>query len=534
MKHRSFWWLPLSALLMLWTFSSTLTGCPQSSGTEEIAQDSGPVETKPEPQPEPQVEQAGKPPKGVGADCVQGPRGNNCDTSESPMLCLAVNSTKSVCYENCTATGKCMDPNEKCITATSDGLRGCYILASKGETCGVAIRTRCDEDLVDPPVFCIEGKCTERPQEGWDLGQACLPPRGNEQSDCKTGLICTELAKNDYRCFKKCEADTDCPNGEVCWDEPLNKKVCLIGSKEGGPCDRNKRQFCKSDDPANYPLSCRNDKCESTVSYVKLGEKCRKDIDPSKKQGDCEPGLYCLGVSEFEARCHKPCQASTECPSGEVCVTHPNYPNDPEKACVIPVKLGETCNLLDRKYCHSGTDQILRCKLPENQNAGTCIEVKVGDACVNASECGPMICVPFSATNLYCLFPCNPNNPTCPGNGTCAAFGDMGMPPFACIPNGPKKLDQPCKALKAEGANIDTSELCEGSLLCAVPQGAAGGVCYETVPGCTATACQGAVQRVCIPIQNGGLCAKDCSAGSGQTCDGGTTCTDFQQAKICL
>ena len=518
--------------LCLLVFSSTaLTGCPNTPPpSEEVAQDATSNEPTPEPQPEPTPETTDQPPKGVGLDCLSGPRGNDCDTSESKMLCLPVTATRSICYENCSDSLKCRASDETCLVVNQDGQRACFKRANKGEACGIAIRARCDEDLVTPPVFCVEGKCTERPAGGWDLNQSCTPPRGNEQSDCKDGLICVELASRDYRCLKKCAANSECPQGEVCWDEPLGKAVCLIGSAEGGSCERNKREFCKSDDPVNYPLTCRNAKCESTVSYVDIGEKCQKNIDPTKTQGNCKPGMLCLGVSSFESRCHYACE-NDRCPvGGEVCVTHPNISGDPLRACVLPIAKDQACNLTERKYCHSGTSQILRCKRDEGKDEGICVEVKVGDGCINNDTCGSMRCIALTATNLYCLVPCDPNRPNCPGNGICQQWGQNG--PFACFPVGPQKVDQPCKGLDTSGVNLDTSQLCESPLSCiAFTQNDPRGVCYRTVTGCTADACQDSVPRVCLAVQGGGICARDCS--NNQSCETGTVCRQVQQSQIC-
>lgn len=504
--------------------AASVTGCGNPAPAEEITVDATPEKTpEPEAQAEVVVETVPKPPVGAGKDCVQGPRGNDCPKDEATMHCFAVTSTKSICFENCLATNKCLDPTEECRVANKAGQKACYKAAKQGEACSLDQRIRCEEDYADPPIYCIAGKCTQRPSGGWDLGQTCTPPRGADQSDCKAGLSCVELASNEFRCLKACTQESDCPTGETCWDEPLGKKVCLIGAKENQSCERLERRFCKSDDPKNYPLECTKGKCTSTVSYVKLGEICKKDIDPTKVQGNCEPGFICLGVAEFEARCHKACDKDP-CPSGETCIDHPNINGQPLKGCILPAAKDGDCDLTKRTFCIGAGTQILRCK------DAKCIEIQIGDGCKNDIECGPLKCTFLSATNGYCLVPCNPQAPQCPGNGTCQSFGQNG--PFACIPTGPKKSDENCAALQAGGDKLNVGAYCQGGLIClsGFAQNNPAGVCVNPVVGCQAGAC--AAGRVCVPLQNSAVCAKDCSQDPAVCSAPDTACLDIQQLQV--
>ncbi len=492
----------------------------QETTVEKVSKDAGTIhETIAEKTPT----EKKQPPPGVGKACISGPRGHNCP-SQTALACLVISSNQGICVENCTATDTCTLDSEICYEY-NNGYKACFKMANLGEKCSLKDRTVCRGESVDPPEYCIKGVCKARPKDGWNIGDDCSPPTG-EQSDCKKGLLCISLSKSLHQCLQKCEKDSDCPSGETCWAKPLGYKVCVIAAKVGEKCDRLERRFCKAKDAA-HPVICHQGKCKMKSDYNQLGEDCKQDFDPTKVRGSCDVGMVCLGVAHFKSICHKACKSDSDCPSGEKCALHPND-GKPIKACIIPATKGQTCNLVKRKLCLGQAKQILRCKPnKEDEPEGKCVEVNAGDACEIASDCGPMVCSKVG-DKRYCFIPCDPKNPQCPGNGACVDKDGVTV----CMPTGPKKLDEPCTVLQGGGAKLNTSNLCVGGISC-IPfkKGSPAGVCMKPVAQCTQGACPAG--HICIALKNGGLCALDCSKNTA-VCKPGTKCAQINKiGKIC-
>jgi len=486
------------------------------------------------PEPQPEVVQEAVPeemtvhPK-VGQSCRRGPNGDTCD--EKFLLCVPVSNTASICVQNCTSDGRC--PKGEICRIAHQGFKACIKVVKAGEKCDKSKRLHCAEDFADPPEYCIGGTCKKQPKEGWGLGERCTEPRsGSKQSDCKKGMVCLPLVKGDFRCLQACNANADCPKGEVCWDEPLGHKVCLVPAKEKEVCDRAKRRFCKSDDPQNKPLECKEGKCESKGDFKKEGDFCKVGFGADKR-GNCRADLWCVGVSEFKAICHKPCKANSDCKSGEECLMHPNYvtadKTNPVPVCVVPRTKDQDCDIMKRKLCKNTSSMYLKCK------ESKCVQINIGDGCKTPADCGSMSCVPIDGNQpdiKYCLLPCTPGKTKCPGNGFCQAFVKDG--PTVCVPTGPKGLDERCAALKAGGGKLNTTNSCKGGTLCFPLTKSGSGVCAILVGPCKPNVCTNK-HHGCVPLQNGGgLCTVDCSKDP-KLCKPGTTCKQVTKAnKICV
>lgn len=531
-----FKWLCVSVVLVGWLAYGV--ACDPAPVTEKPeVKDSAPVETGPEPTITESAPDGLTQPDGVGNKCRRGPDPGQGDCPNKRLVCGPISRTEAYCYENCTETKKCALADEQCVTVEAfPQIPVCVKVAKKGEECGLEKRIICPGEAVDPPLYCLSGKCTEKPKDGWDVGQPCTAPRGDQQSDCKAGLLCVQYAQNRFICAKKCDKDGDCSGSEICWEKPFSVKACVIPVKAGEKCNPLERRFCKTDNPLS-PLECNaSGVCESTSDVKQLGEVCTKSVVPGQERGNCDQGMLCLGVSDREARCHKSCTNPGDCPSGEGCVQHPNPgPGDPIKACVIQVGDGEVCDLQKRKMCKQEANKFFKCKKPDDtKTEGKCVEINIGDGCVNDGDCGSMICVAVDSNqpaSKYCLLPCDPKTPKCPGNGACQGFGQNG--PFACLPTGPNKAAEPCKALQAGGQALNTTTLCVGGLACVTfQQGNPAGVCMKSVAQCNATACESGY--VCLPTQNSGFCGLDCSTNAS-VCKPGTKCVEITQlkAKVC-
>lgn len=518
----------LAALLLFFAACNTpepQEKTPADSGTEKTVAEKPPVRE--------QTPEKGTPPPGVGDACRRSPIVAKGTCPNDRLICVAVNDSDNKCFENCTKTNECADPSEACI-AGPRGLKVCYKVAKAGAKCDPLNRIICRRDFADPPEFCNGGVCKARPKDGWDKGDRCTPPRGNQQSDCKSGMLCLTVASDDYRCIQSCKADGDCPKGEICDADTFQNKVCVIPAKENERCARTERRVCKTNDP-NKQLVCRDNKCVAPVTLKKVGEKCKQDIDPTKTQGNCEVGLQCLGVTQFFAVCHKPCKANSECPNGETCMMQPNVGKKATLACVIAVKDGGSCDIQKRRLCQGQPGKYFKCKTDaDDKTEGTCTEVKIGDKCVNDNDCGLMKCAAVGdPKNKYCLVPCDAAKPNCPGKGACGPLAQGG--PDLCMPTGPKKVNEQCTALQAGGDRLNVSGLCVGGFTCITfKQGNPAGVCMTRQLDCTKP-CP-TKGHVCIPIRGGALCGLNCAKDANACAATKTKCTPVSQdgkTKVC-
>ncbi len=541
----SFRWALFVGLVTCWVIGMSCSG--GETPTEPAGNDGGTVEAAPEPAPreEPPKElgpEKGTPPQGLGESCQPTPVSQQGTCPSKGLLCGAVSDSESVCFENCSAN-ECTSDGEKCISVDEVNSRFpiCVKVVNAGESCDLKARTICRRAAADPPEFCISGKCTARPKDGWSLGDQCTPAAGNPQSDCKTGLVCTEHAKDEYRCAQKCDKDEDCPGDEVCGTDLGNQKACVIIAKIGEECSPSKRRFCRTTDP-NNPVNCRGGKCEGTIDVKGVDEKCTKPITPGEFRGDCDKGLACLGVSRLESKCHKDCTQPSDCPTGESCMTHPNEgPGDPRKVCVKAVKDGETCDLTKRLLCAQPTGRFFKCDRAEKQDGtfedeGKCVEIKQGSACKSDRDCGSMICVPTGGQNApgakHCMLPCDLQTNPCPNKAACQSFGQNG--PNACYPVGPIKRDQACgRSAPQEGVDLPVDKFCEGGLACIGGQGEPQGACMLIAP-CNSTQCE--TGYTCLQVgQTAYACALDCSKDANACSKAtGTSCKTAGNVKICL
>lgn len=537
------WALFVSLVVTFWVIGMSCSG--GESPTEPTGNDGGTKEVAPEPAPreEPPKEVAPEkpqPPEGLGETCQPTPVSQQGTCKSKSLLCGAINDKESICFENCN-TNDCTVDGEECINVNEISNRYpiCVKMAKTGEACDVKKRTICRRTAVDPPEFCMNGKCVARPKDGWGLGEQCTPSAGDPKGDCKTGFICVEHAQEEYRCAQKCDKDDDCPNGEKCGTDLANQKACVIIAKIGEECSPSKRRFCRTTDP-NNPVNCRRGKCVGTIEVKGVDEKCTKPITPGEFRGDCDKGLACLGVNRLESKCHKDCTQSSDCPAGETCMTHPNEgPGDPRKVCVKTAGDGEKCDLTKRTLCAQPLNRFFKCERPENpdgtfEDEGKCVEIKIGSACKSDIDCGAMLCVASGQAPgaKHCFLPCDQNNP-CKDGSACQQFGQNG--PSACFPAGSVKQDQVCDVHNPqEGQDLPIQGYCAGGLRCLGLQGSAKGACMKPVAQCTPTACKAG--RVCLQAgQNVFVCALDCSKDANACSKAaGTSCKTAGSGKVCL
>lgn len=520
-------------------------GCSNNPTTETTDNDATAVK---EETPEPIIEQTVAepvpekplPPEGLGEACQISPVSQQGTCKSKGLLCGAVDDKNALCFENC-SSANCTIDGEQCVTVDdiSNRFPICVKVAKTGETCDLKSRTVCRGTAIDPPEFCVGGKCTQRPKDGWSLGQNCTFDPRNDQGDCIKNLICVEHAKEEYRCAKACNDDKDCTGGEVCGTDLGNKKACVIIAKIGEPCSPSERKFCRTTDP-NNPVRCQSGVCRGSLDLKQLDEACAKSLQPGQVRGDCDQNLLCLGVSSIASKCHKECKSQSDCPTGESCMLHPNEgPGDPLRACVKPVPSGGTCDLTKRLMCEQPTGKFFKCDRKEKpdgnfEDEGTCLEIVEGAACKTATDCGAMLCITIAIQNAppakNCMLPCDPQTP-CPKDAACQSWGQNG--PTACLPVGPKKEDEVCaRFAPAEGKNLDTANYCVGGFQCVGLGQSAQGVCMQAVAQCSASACK-SPGHVCLPTQGGGFCALDCSTNAN-VCKTGTKCQPLSNPKATI
>lgn len=306
-----------------------------------------------------------------------------------------------------------------------------------------------------------------------------------------------------------CTTDTDCKyKGETCRSGlcsnvtgPPPIQACPDTCKLNGDCSE-----CSDEKTA-----CIQGKC-AEPKRVGAYERCGDDIATK-----CQDKLVCSGTTTNkyclpecnpkEARCDNNkgkcfdpnglgaglCIPDGQANEGDPC--HANFTGD--------TKLETT------KLCKEG----LYCP-----DKGTCAKiVEVGDysSCEPGKTCkGSAVCVVLNPSSgaRYCLPQCDPAQKVCnSGNGGCV---QLNSGKGVCLPNGTAKQDASCGP---EGPQLKPDAFCSGALQCvAFPNST---MCLQPVAECNETACP--QDRVCLPGQNGGVCAIPCQ---NNTCANGLKC----------
>lgn len=430
-----------------------------------------------------------------------------------------------------------------------DGPQAC----TQTNECGPC--SQCKDKLCQPkPVSALKTHC-----------QAC-----RQDSDCQGG-ICHRFA-DGYRCLRTCDDEDCCPTGMYCSSLRTNsglKKLCIpfdgscpalscTKSSECGPGEFCENGFCKP-----QPIAPSVDLCKPCTTdaqcgqgHLCLGLPGHKRCSQACGGGDfcpadmtCEepsPGLPKQCVPQAGA-CQRPCQFSSNCALGEVCL---------QGTCVSkqPGQYGASCdpapcaspyvciNTLRGKRC------LLECGIPIGDPGSGC---KANGSCRQGVSC-----FEFSNNRKACLVSCR-SSADCQQNGggycsqgVCLCSGDADCR-TGNICNGnsgilgacaPRTLLPPCEAgfackvidgntycvseapgTRAYGQSCDALNGCREGLRCTtVPDGSS--LCLES---CTSVgSCK--LGGVCTPL-SGGISLCLCQQGS--ECPKGRTCTKIIQNR---
>lgn len=309
---------------------------------------------------------------------------------------------------------------------------------------------------------------------------------------------------------------------------------------------------------------CKNGTC-SDITYVipsankGIGETCVSG------QYDCKPELFCQQLQSTNI-CTRGCEPTNDdCPSGYYCAGYSNASGGvciPGQAPQPPQlkKIGESCTYSGecesglcvgtsdsdsqcRQKCNPGAPscpQGTYCATLQSGSGGACIpgtpptqtttKKKNGDACLSGDECESGVCAgDANSSQFFCRQGCDPKNPSCGANETCAGFLDASG--GACLPNSSTTPPQK----NSTGAPCAGPDDCVSNLCVSLQAGTnafCSANCSQTADCPCGMECVGSqVGNICVIgqriacVDNGGSCTASSECKSG-VCAGGV-CKDF-------
>ncbi|MCX4245077.1 hypothetical protein [Paraliomyxa miuraensis] len=387
---------------------------------------------------------------------------------------------------------------------------------------------------------------------GEPAGVQLVPCDPNDEASCEEG-VCSGHPMSGFYCRPGCssmaEPGTPCGADDVCL--PVRPGATQTACFDVRTCDVVTGDGCSlaaGDACVVIGLDPERTACVP-VGTAGAGEDCA----PAGML-ECGPGMGCVG-SDLDAGLPGICTGW--------CVLEAALPD----GCPACAPLGQTlgicseCTVLDDP-CPAGS----QCQLANELLGGVCIDTGPGGP---GSPCAPLepaqscqdglLCVDLDAggeTPPLCLVPCDPQSPTCTGEGescldlsvlmpgapadqlgVCINAGVLlcdptAMPPTGCLP-GDNCLDiggglgicgSTCDPALGDGACMPNAACfpSDGTQLNAAPFVEGNGACG--LPCTTDVDCGGATCLHLDGLDAAGLCGATCVPGMAGTCPGGQTC----------
>ena len=386
-------------------------------------------------------------------------------------------------------------------------------------------------EAIDCPQGCPDCSSTTKPVEK-DVkeGGTCVltgSQTKGDQANCAKDLVCLEAASYHY-CFKKCQADADCKQGQKCLSGYFQESnVCGTQGGEGEKCDYTEQQFCASGvtclitNQTKVAGQCYK-KCEKDLDCT-LGKACKQLTSSSKFCDDpVLPGPRCIGEACNDT------QTGTNCIQGLICK---------DGNC-----LKQCTRATGDKDCDTKNGES--CWHPFGEPKGYCIPkpavFKEGEKCSSAMPCGTGLrCVQIGTDSRICATQCDEtkgedNNPDCASGKKCQKRSGEEL----AYCRGESDVLGPC--------GIDN---CKKDLRCVFLSGSPQPVCFTECDPCKQVrnkegewvhpACEngkvGCVALTSGGKPSGGIClpSGDKSLGEGQNCgvDYAKSCKD---AFLCV
>lgn len=358
----------------------------------------------------------------IGETCGQDDHCRVYECDETDSRCGLADG--SSCFDSVDCRSGFCDP----------ALRDCAPKRADREPCSTSAHEGCESGYCDGETSLCAPAPPPQPEGG-----ACVEPR-----ECEEGLLC------DSVCYRPCDDEGSCPEGQFCGY--ANRMMCMPLREDGSGCEDDE---------------------ECLSGFCNDGENCgvKPGIgDPCSGWSDCYPQGYCSGGVCVERRGpNQSCESYDACLEPYLCL---------EGRCTLislscePASDGEQCTYLrfcdERSFC----DTSFRCRSRRS----------VGQPCsALPNECEPgLYCSLEGETALTCQQgassgePCAPDMPcvdeTFCVDGLCIE-GEGGEP---CnwhedCPSGTFCNDRSerCEPARGEGDECDDHDvLCQEGLYC--------------------------------------------------------------------
>jgi hypothetical protein len=442
--------------------------------------------------------------------------GSRADASACTATGATCTKSTECCTANCNAsTGKCEAPNTVCGLPTTACTTGnqCCTGSCVGGTCS-NLQCVADNGACGVSGECCSGQCAPNGTGGGvckPLGPK--PTSGNPctmNSQCATGWCNNGVCANPSFCTVTgdiCSTDAQCCGG-LCSKAAgsavgVCKSVTAAGGVVGGPC-LAAGEICSPNGTCTGASCCSRSCAPSPTSGIGV---CQPESGCHIIGDLCTTTSECCGVKDLpgsikgaggpstDVQCQKAAgqtygvcnYVSTVCsPAGAICKPG-NATTSGAMSCSTKVDCcaGNTNQL---PTCQIDTNGIPRCTVKDNLNcdAGA---VAAGTQCASSADCCGSACIPN------------------------ADPGTMATKPYVCATSG---------TCQKQGATCTSNGDCCMGLPCAIPPGAASGICGGTLLP------DGGVSTTPPPGTDGGVI----TAPDSGTTDGGTptTCSLYGQA----
>lgn len=293
-------------------------------------------------------------PAGIGL-CQRG-EGEECYFAEQCVDPLGCNRNTNRCETGCTSSADCRQGGANGTCVVWEGSAGGFCDAYADQSCG------------DDEVFVASfGVCTtERPCDAWredgntgcDIGEVCVESHGDPTG---TGQ---DVPPGAY-CRPGCSTTGECTGDEVCAVSPWGGQAAL---------------HCTLAFGANGCPCADDEWCALDSQTCKTGTFCNDQVP-------CPSGSVC-SMERFT--CGTACSTSSDCGSGEICVSDWNG----QRVCTTELPghfPPEACQCGAGEYCHQQDGRCYPADMPpcshDNQN------------CANGLTC--------DTNRMICMQPCS-------------------------------------------------------------------------------------------------------------------------------
>jgi hypothetical protein len=399
------------------------------------------------------------------ADCLNVPGSASC----VEKVCAAEESIVDACNDQTTSSSRSCTLNAdcQCLGSETHTQKYSFVLSSgsnQGQSCyacNIPDGNACDTDSDVLQCIsgseCYEGTCTPTdeipiycPSTTSSNGarqctstSECLCP--NQDEPDKTFKLELDLPNDGGKCYActlppgasaECDADTDCPSGEVCNNEECIDPQDIPVECPQASCSFKSTCFCTPPYVQELVL------CDNTDGYrcaLPLGEACEEDGD-------------CIAAQCYSGICTAPDDVPRSCPTSNT-ETSRSCSEDALCSC------DDTDPKTERVELESPDGVCYACALPDGATCATNTD------CMPDSDCYNDVCTPENDIPVYCDTRTEGNQRYCGYDSSCE-----------CESADYEKLTLSAGSNSCYACAKKDTQSCETTIECAP-----GSICYDQV-----------------------------------------------------